>query len=159
MNLFFRTIYAFGALGVAFFLQFVMSPHVSGIFFLPAVTLYVSTFLPMAHAAVLGIVLGGMLDALSPLAFGVYMASFGMSMGGASVGMRFVDEKRLIAHGVVGGVFLGVFLLVEACFFFAMGYRGELVYLFIRDSMVSSIGLVLMVFAHALYLRIFRKHI
>lgn len=159
MNLFFRTSSAFVALGGLFFLQFMISPHASGIFFLPAIALYVSTFLPVAHAAVLGIVLGGVLDALSPLAFGVYMASFSISMASAGVGMRFVDEKRLIAHGIVGGVFLGVFLLVEAVFFFAIGYRGELVYLFLRDSIVSSTILVLVVFAHALYLRIFKKHI
>ncbi|TSC80916.1 MAG: hypothetical protein G01um101429_41 [Parcubacteria group bacterium Gr01-1014_29] len=159
MNLFFRTIGAFGVLGGAFFLQFVVSAYSSGIFFLPAVALYVSTFLPVAHAAVLGIVLGGMLDALSPLMFGVYMASFGISMVGARVGMRFVDEKKLIAHGIVGGVFLGVFLVVEGGFFFAMGYRDELMYLFIRDSMVSGIVLVLMIFAHALCLQIFKKHI
>ena len=101
-----------GGVGIFFLLQISVASGATSFLFFPAAALYLATYMTAYFAFVTGVLIGSMWDSVSLAPFGVYALGLGAAMGGASVCMRLVDERSMVARGFVSSLLWVTYVIV-----------------------------------------------
>src|SRR3989344_1051196 len=157
MNKMIRNIIAGGGVGTLFLLQIIGASGTMNFLFFPAASLYIATYMTAPLAFVLGVFVGSIWDSISLAPFGAYALGLGGGMGGASLYMRFVDERNMAAHSFVAFFFWGIFTSVFGILYFVLGKGMQVITLHGYDSLIGFFVLAVLAGCHMGLRKLYRR--